>query len=166
MRRCVPAITPHIPTNVPWNRPLAPWEFCWRSSTRDLATVSRQQTYNLRNERNRPPPCLSKRQYLTLLPQEKLPPESAPNPTLPKLTLLPHHQAQLKQAERTWDYKYLYVVVFVAGVFCFLFWFFFYFNSPASDVTLTVKEKPTIQTADSRYQSGKLQLTHADTREN
>lgn len=161
MRRCAPAITPHIPTNVPWNRPLAPWEFCWRSSTQDLATVSRQQTYNLRNERNRPPPCLSKRQYLMLLPQEKLPSESAPNPTLPKLTLLPHHQAQLKQAERTWDYTYLHVVVFVAGVF--LFWFFFYFNSPASDVTLTVKEKPTIQSADSLYQSGKL---HADTTEN
>lgn len=44
MRRCAPAITPHIPANVPWNRPLALWEFCWRSSTRALATVSRQQT--------------------------------------------------------------------------------------------------------------------------
>lgn len=50
-----------------------------------------------------PPPSPSKRQYSMLLPQQKLPLKEPPIPSFPKLPPQPHHQAQLKQAERTWE---------------------------------------------------------------
>lgn len=42
-RRCALATTPRIPVNVPWNKLLVLWGCCWKSSTRDLVTVSKRQ---------------------------------------------------------------------------------------------------------------------------
>lgn len=80
-RRCVPVTTPHIPVNVPWSRLPALWGCCWKSSTLDLATVSKQQQRKIWKEQNKTPPASlspSKRQYSMLLPLMINLPESAP----------------------------------------------------------------------------------------
>lgn len=79
--------------------------------------------------KNKTPSSLSKQKTIFLVAsQTKTSPKSPPTPTFPKLPPQPHHQAQLKQAKRTWEQKNLHDVVFVAGFCSCVLLFFFFFT--------------------------------------
>lgn len=80
-RRCVPVTTPHIPVNVPWSRLLVLWGCCWKSSTQDLATVSKQQKRkNMKRMRQNTPqhPSLRMKDNIPCCFPDKKPPLKVP----------------------------------------------------------------------------------------